>query len=127
MNIVYRDVKEETIDDALTPKGMGVYTTTYADTNLYQCKVRTAAGILHIVNQTPVNWYSKRQNTVKTATYGSEFVAARIATEQIIHLCIFLRDMRASVLGPSWMFGDSQSVITSSTLHIHPQPRGILS
>ena len=118
MYTVYGDVKEEIADDAPTPKGMGVRTTTFVDANLYHCKVtgRAATGILHIVNQTPVDWYSKRQNTVETATYGSEFVAARIATEQIMELWIVLRDMGVPVLGPSWMFGDNQSVITSSTI-----------
>ena len=118
MYTVYGDVKEEVAEDAPPPKGKGVRTTTFVDANLYHCKVtgRAATGILHIVNQTPVDWYSKRQNTVETATYGSEFVAARIATEQIMDLRIVLRDMGVPVLGPSWMFGDNQSVITSSTL-----------
>ena len=79
-------------------------------------------GILHLVNQTPVEWFSKRQSTVETATYGSEFVAARIATEQIMALRINLRDMGIPIEGPSWMFGDNQSVITSSTI-----PNSVLS
>ena len=62
--------------------------TTFVDANLYHCKVtgKEATGILHLVNQTPVDWYSKKQATVETATYGSEFVAAKVATEQIIDL-----------------------------------------
>ena len=39
-------------------------------------------GCLHFVNKTPVDWYSKKQATVETATYGSEFVAAKTVTEQ---------------------------------------------
>ena len=31
----------------------------------------------------PVVWYSKRQNTVESSTFGSEFVALRVATELI--------------------------------------------
>jgi hypothetical protein len=44
------------------------------------------SGILHFVNQTPIQWFSKKQNTVETATYGSEFMVARQATEQILDL-----------------------------------------
>jgi hypothetical protein len=33
------------------------------------------------VNRALVIWYSKKQNTVETSTFGSEFVAMRIATE----------------------------------------------
>ena len=41
---------------------------------------------LHLVNATPSRWYTRRQATVETATFGSEFVAAIIATDQIIDL-----------------------------------------
>jgi hypothetical protein len=47
---------------------------------------RSVTGVLHFCNQTLVNWYSKRQATVETATFGSEFTAARIAVNQIIDL-----------------------------------------
>jgi hypothetical protein len=45
---------------------------------------RSITGILLIINLTPAKWYSKWQNTVETSTYGSEFVAARIAIEMIM-------------------------------------------
>jgi hypothetical protein len=94
------------------------------DANLYHCLVtgRANTGILHFVNQTPIEWFSKRQGSVETATYGSEFVAARQATEQIMDLRYTLRAMGMPVDGPSWMFGDNQSVITSSTI-----PHSLLS
>jgi hypothetical protein len=43
-------------------------------------------GILHFMNKTPIDWYSKKQATVKTATYGSEMVAFCTGVEQIIDL-----------------------------------------
>jgi hypothetical protein len=78
--------------------------------------------VLHFVNQTPIEWFSKRQGSVETATYGSEFVAARQATEQIIDMRYTLRAMGLPLDGPSWMYGDNQSVITSSTI-----PHSLLS
>jgi hypothetical protein len=33
---------------------------------------RSVTGVLHLVNQTPVEWYCKRQATVETATYRFE-------------------------------------------------------
>ena len=47
---------------------------------------RAVTGIAHAANQTIIDFYSKKQNTVETSTYGSEFVAARTATDQIIDL-----------------------------------------
>jgi hypothetical protein len=35
------------------------------------------------VNRAPILWYSKRQNTVESSTFGSEIVAMRIAIEII--------------------------------------------
>jgi len=59
---------------------------------------------------------SKRQGQVETATYGSEFVAARTSVEQIIDLRYTLRMLGVPLDGQSWLFGDNRSVITSSTL-----------
>ena len=124
MYTVYGETKEEIPDDIPEPMGKAVRTTSMVDANLMHCKVtgRSATGILTLVNQTPIEWFSKRQSTVETATYGSEFVAARIATEQTIALRITLRDMGIPIEGPSWLFGDNQSVITSATI-----PKSILS
>jgi hypothetical protein len=48
--------------------------------------------------------------------YGSEFVAARLATEQIMQLKYTLRSLGVPIDGTVWMFGDNHSVITSSTI-----------
>jgi protein involved in ribonucleotide reduction len=77
---------------------------------------RAVTGILHFINGTPAEWYSKRQGTVETATYGSEFVAARIATDQVIDYRTTLRYLGVNVATKTYLFGDNQSVITSSTI-----------
>lgn len=73
-------------------------------------------GILHLLNNTPIYWFSKKQGSVLTATYRSEFVAARTATEQIMDLMYTLRMMDIPLAGPAWMFGGNQSVLTSATV-----------
>ena len=83
-------------DVATTPFVRNVPQTFHARTlsrvNLYHnwTTGRAVTGTLHFLNGTPINWFSKRQNTVETATYGSEFVAARIATNQVINLRLTL-------------------------------------
>ena len=67
-------------------------------------------------NKTPIDWFSKRQNTVETATFGSEFMAARIAVDQIVDLCYTLRMLGVPLTGPSFVFGDNQSVINSVSI-----------
>ncbi len=78
---IYGDVKEVLPDDMPEPMGKEIVLTTYVDANLYHDWVtgRALTGILHLINQTPFDWFCKRQSTVETATYGSEFNAACIA------------------------------------------------
>jgi hypothetical protein len=77
---VYGKVEELLPVDA--PESLGNYVTLshYVDANLMHDVAvgRSVKGILHLVNKTPIEWYSKKQATVEMATYGSEFVAARI-------------------------------------------------
>ena len=80
MHSVYGKVQEDIPEDAPIAKGKLVRTTTG----------KSATGILRLLNQTPVDWFSKKQATVETATYGSEFVAAKQATKQIIAMRLTL-------------------------------------
>ena len=73
------------------------------------------------MNQTPIDWDTKKQSTVETATFGSEFVAARTATEQIIDLRNTLRYLGVPIRQHSYLFGDNQTAVNSAT-----QPHGKL-
>ena len=77
---------------------------------------RSVTGILHFVNKCPIDWYSKKQGTVETATFGSEANAARTATEQIIDLRGTLRYMGVPLRESSYMFGDNKTVSDSGSL-----------
>ena len=82
---IYGHVQELIPDDTPDPLGKSVTTTTStADASFYHCLStgRSVTGCLHFVNHTPIDSYSKRQATVETATYGSEFVPSKTATEQ---------------------------------------------
>ena len=102
------------------PLGKAVQLIHYVDANLLHDTVtgRSVTGCLHLVNGTPIDWFSKKQATVETATYSSEFVAARTCIEQIIDLHTTFRYLGVEVREKSYMFGDNESVVTSSsTLH----------
>jgi hypothetical protein len=89
---VYAGAKEELPDDAPTPLGKEVLMTSFFDANLYHDIItgKSVTGILHMFNKTPIDWFSKLQGTVETATFGSEYVAAKTCTEQIIALRLTL-------------------------------------
>ena len=115
---VYGKVKEELPSDAPPPKGKPVATATYKDANLYHdlSTGRAVSGVLHFINQTPIEWFSKKQATVETSTYGSEFAAARVAIQQIAGLRTTLRYLGVNLDGPSYLFGDNASVATSGSI-----------
>ena len=60
------------------PKGKQVVTVSYYDANLYHKFItgRSVARVLHFLNKTLVDWFSKKKATVKTATCGSEYSSA---------------------------------------------------
>ena len=115
---VYGNVQEIIPNNCLKPLGKSVTTTTILDANLLYCLVTGAllTECLHFCNQTPTDWYSKKQATVETATYGSEFVAAKTATEQILDLRYTMRYLGVPIKSEAYMFGDNRSVVTSATL-----------
>ena len=115
---VYGNVHEILPDDMPHPLGEAAATTTTMDANLNHCLAtgKSLTGCLHFVNKTPVDSYSKKQAAVETATYGSEFVAAKTATEQIMDNKQTMRYLGAPIAAKSFLFGDNRSVVTSATL-----------
>ena len=107
--------------DSPKPLGKSVTTTRALDANPLHCLATGASltACLHFCNQTPTDWYSKNQATVETSTYGSEFVAAKTATEHIMDLRYTLKCLGVSIKSKSYMFGDTRPVVTSATLP-HP-------
>jgi hypothetical protein len=77
---------------------------------------RSHSGIIIFCNKAPIIWYSKRQNTVETSTFGSEFVAARIAVELIESLRYKLRMFGIPISGPANLFCDNNGVVANCTI-----------
>jgi hypothetical protein len=84
----YPDASEEIPKDLPSEKGPMVRMNVYVDADHVHDLVtrRSITGILVMVNNTPIRWVSKRQKTVETLTYGSEFVASRVVTELILEV-----------------------------------------
>ena len=114
---VYGKRSEQMPIGAPTPRGKLVVMSVYVDASRMHNVLtgRSVTGILHFLNQTPVDWFSKRQGTVETATYGSELVAARTATEQIIDLRNTLRYLGVHIEAHTYLFGDNKSVVDNAT------------
>jgi len=114
----YQGAKEEIPHNIPQPRGKLVLTTSYVDANLFHDLIsgHSVTGILHLLNKTPIDWFSKLQSTVETATFGSEYIAARTCAEQIIDLCLTLRYLGVPIDGSSMMFGDNKSVVNTASV-----------
>ena len=59
---IYGNIREEIPNDIPKPLGKFVVITHYKDSNLFHDIMtgRYITGILHIINKTPFDWYSKK-------------------------------------------------------------------
>jgi hypothetical protein len=71
----YPGAKEAIPSNMPEPRGKTVVTRCYVDADHAGCLAtrRSNTGVLILVNEAPMLWYSKRQITVESSTFGSEF------------------------------------------------------
>jgi hypothetical protein len=77
---------------------------------------RSHSGIFLFVQNAPIIWFSKRQNTVEAATFGSEFVALHICKELIVALRYKLRMFGVPIDGPANVFCDNRGVVRNASI-----------
>jgi hypothetical protein len=100
----YQDVKEGIPSDMPPPRGKSVS----AGNMVTRC---SQTGVLVLfVNHAPIIWYSKRQNTAETSTFGSEFTAQRTLVELVVSLHYKLRMFGIPIKGPTNVFCDKEAV-----------------
>ena len=63
---------------------------------------RSHSGIIIFVNNAPIIWFCKRQNTVESSTFGSELVAMRICRDLIVSLRYKLRMFGLNLQGQAY-------------------------
>ena len=81
----YKGDKEAMPKDAPIPRGNSVTTHYFVDADHARDVVtrRSQIDILIFINRAPITFFSKKQNTVEVSTFGSEYIASRIAIEMI--------------------------------------------
>jgi hypothetical protein len=115
---VYYPYQEDLPTDTSEPCWKPVVTTSVVDANLLFDLVTgcSAAGIMHLLNKTLVDWFSKKLGTAGTSTYGSEFSALRIAVQQVMAIHQDLCYLGVPIAGPSYLFCDYKAVVDSSVI-----------
>jgi hypothetical protein len=113
----YPGAAEAIPHDMPKPRGRPVIMSCFVDADHAGCLAtrRSHTGVVIFVNRAPILWFSKRQNTVESSTFGSEFVAMRIAIEMIEGLRYKLRMMGVDLDGPCNVFCDNNAVVLNSS------------
>ena len=113
----YRDAKDELPYNMPKPLGRSVTITAYVDASHASNKVtrRSQTGFVIFVNRAPISWYSKRQSTVETSTFSSEFIAMKTCIESIESLRFKLRMFGVPIDGPAKVLCDNEGVVRNSS------------
>ena len=77
---------------------------------------RSRTGFVVYLNGAPIFWFSKKQSSLETSSFGSEFVAMRQCCEYLRGLRYKLRMMGIPVQNPCFIYGDNQSVLWNTSV-----------
>ena len=69
------------------------------------------------MNQAPIMWYSKRQQTVETSSFSAEYIAMKVFVETIQQTQFKLRMFGIPMINdePSYILCDNESVVNNPT------------
>lgn len=100
------------------PRGMGFTMRAFVDadhaTDSMTRKSRT--GFIVYLNGAPIYWLSKKQSSIETSSFGSEFTAMKSCTEYIRGLRYKLRMMGIPCDDPAYIYGDNKSVLYNTSI-----------
>ena len=99
------------------PRGNPVTTSAFVDANHAGNVItrRSHTGIILFVGNAPIIWFSKKQNTVESAMFGSEFVALRICKDLVVALRYKLRCFGVPIDGATSVLCDNHRVVKNAS------------
>ena len=115
----YRDAKEDIPHGMPKPRGTAVTISGFVDASHAANKKtrKSHSGYALFVNRAPVLWHSKRQQTVETSAFSSEFIAMKVCVEATQHLRFKLRMFGVPVEEdePAYLWCDNEAVVKNTT------------
>jgi hypothetical protein len=114
----YPDAKDVLPPDMPEPRGKPVQITMFVDAshaaNVVTRQSRT--GVLIYCNMSLIIWHSKKQNSIETSTFGSEFMALKTGVELLEGLRYKLRMMGVPLDGHAYVKVDNMSVVRNTSV-----------
>ena len=113
----YGDIKEVIPPDAPPARGEPVQMTCCVDSDHAGDEVnrRSRTGVLVFCNSSPILWHSKKQTSIETSSFGSEFSAMKTGTELVEGVRYKLRMMGIALDGPCHVKADNMSVVHNTS------------
>ena len=117
MKHLYPDADKPTPPGMPSPRGNSVDINVFVDADHAGNKItrRSHTGIIIYINSAPIIWFSKRQNNVESATFGSEFIALKTALDLVEGLTYKLKMLGIPISGPARIFCDNDAVVRSGS------------
>ena len=114
----YADAEELLPPKIPKARGKTVYIHCFVDSEHAENKVtqRSHIGFLIYLQNAPIIWFSKRQNTVESSSFGSEFVTISIAVEHIKFIRYKLRMFGVPITGPANVYCDNQGIVKNTSI-----------
>jgi hypothetical protein len=104
-------------EDMPEPRGNVVQTTCWVDSNHAGNVVtrRSRTGVLIFCNHSPIVFHSKKQGSIETSSFGSEFMAMKTGIELVEGLRFKLRMMGVPLDGATCVIAGNMSVVHNCT------------
>ena len=99
------------------PRGIGLTMVAKVDADHAADTItrRSRTGFLVYLNSALVYWSSKKQTSIESSSFSSEFITMKQCCEYIRSLRYKLRMMGIPVEGPAYIHGDNQSVLCNTS------------
>ena len=114
----YRDAKEAIPSNIPEARGLPVAISMFVDANLAGNAKdrRSQTGFIIFVNKAPIHWYSKRQPSVETSTFGAEFCTLKVGVELVEGLRYKLRMFGVPIDGAVNTYCDNEAVYQNTVI-----------
>ena len=112
--------KEEIPPNMPEPRGLGFTMCTKVDADHTSDTItrHSRTGFLVYLNCAPIYCWSKKQNSMESSFFGSEFIAMKQCCEYVRGLRYKLRMMGISCDDPTFIYGDNQLVLANTTIPV---------
>ena len=117
-NQFYPGARDEIPPDMPEALGKALQQTVFVDASHAANVVtrQSRSGVLIFLNRAPILWYSKKQTSIETSSFGSEFQALKVGLELLLGLRYKIRMMGIPLEGYAHVKVDNMSVVKNSSV-----------